>query len=140
MFAKLIVISKKRESVSMKDVLQYSLGPIPWSIALPDLVKKVQSKLLDTLEADVANFYSVPDGSVYVYDGMVLLQQLDGIPLETFGDISEHILKRILNNKAEVIYFVTYQYKENSERIGTTKTSFSRSDTHENRKTEPKAA
>ena len=116
MFAKLIVISEKRQSVSMKDVLRYSLGPIPWSLALPDggLVKTVKSKLLNVVEVGVETVASAPMGSVVIYDGMVLLQQLDGIQLDTFGEMSQHVLERVLKNNAEVIYFVTDQYKVDS--------------------------
>ena len=45
---------------------------------------------------------------------MALLQQLDGIQLDTFGEMSQHVLERILKNNAEVIYFVTDQYKVDS--------------------------
>ena len=43
---------------------------------------------------------------------MVLLQQLEKVKLETFGDISEFLLKRILNTA--IVYFVTDQYKATS--------------------------
>jgi len=40
---------------------------------------------------------------------MVLLQQTQNIPLDTFGDFSEFILSRIVKD-AEIIYFVTDRY------------------------------
>eukprot|EP00794_Sanderia_malayensis_P013592 gene13592-15000_t len=45
-FANLLVIREKRETTSMRDLLSFSLGPIPWSLALPMevLVSKGQSK------------------------------------------------------------------------------------------------
>ena len=50
-FARLLVIREKR-GVSLKEVLTYSLGPIPWSLATGDrgFVKTVISKLLDVME------------------------------------------------------------------------------------------
>ena len=41
--ANLLVVGEKRDTVSMRDLLTYSLGPIPWSLALPDggLVKTI---------------------------------------------------------------------------------------------------
>ncbi len=68
MFAKLVVISEKRQSVSMKEILKYSLGPITWSLALPDggLVKTVKSKLLNVIEADVDTISSAPEDCVFV--------------------------------------------------------------------------
>ena len=55
-FARMLVICGKR-NVLLKEVLTYSLGPIPWSLATADgdFVKSVKSKLLDTIEKDVAN-------------------------------------------------------------------------------------
>lgn len=44
----------------------------------------------------------------------MLLQQFDGVLLSTFGDISEFLLKRILNSGAGTIYFATDQYLLNS--------------------------
>ena len=50
-FARLLVIGGKRE-VSLRDVLTYSLGPIPWSLATADgsLAKTNKAKLLDAIE------------------------------------------------------------------------------------------
>lgn len=50
-FARLLVICGKRE-VSLKEVLIFSLGPIPWSLATSDggFVKTVKSKLLEAIE------------------------------------------------------------------------------------------
>ena len=57
-FARLLVICSKR-NVSLKEVLTYSLGRIPWSLATADggFVKSVKSKLLDTIEKDVENLF-----------------------------------------------------------------------------------
>lgn len=47
-FARLLAIAKSRESLSLKDILVYSLGPIPYSLGTSDggLVKTAKSKLL----------------------------------------------------------------------------------------------
>ena len=51
LFARLIVMAQNR-SFNMRDVLSYSLGPLPWSIALADgsLVKTNKAKLLQFFE------------------------------------------------------------------------------------------
>ena len=48
MFARLLIVARSRESLSLKEILIYSLSPIPWSLGLPDggLVKTPKSKLL----------------------------------------------------------------------------------------------
>ena len=47
-FGRLLVVAKNRQGLSLKEVLSYSLSPIPWSLGLADggLVKTVKSKLL----------------------------------------------------------------------------------------------
>ena len=116
-FARLLIIGKSREGVSLKDILSYSLSPIPWSLATPDggLVKTAKSKLLAAIERSTVTVdIDLPPQCGMIHDGMVLLQQLEGIQLNTFGDVSEYILKRITFGSAPVIYFVTDQYKSGS--------------------------
>ena len=118
MFARLLVIAKSsRHLISLKEVLSYSLSPVPWSLALPDggLVKTVKSNLLAAIEADVISPpCEIPEGSAMIFDGMVLLQQLEKVQVSTFGDISEFVLKRITKTPSRSIYFVSDQYKEQS--------------------------
>jgi len=47
-FGRLLAIAKDREGLSLKQILTFSLSPIPWCFGLPDggLVKTVKSKLL----------------------------------------------------------------------------------------------
>lgn len=62
----------------------------------------------------IAPGIQLPDNHAHIFDGMVLLQQLQQIPLATMGDVSDHVLKTILSNGQEFIYFVTDQYLEHS--------------------------
>lgn len=116
-FARLLVVSGKR-NISLKEVLKYSLGPIPWSLATAEgsFVKTPKSKLLDAIENDAHDplVAALPERSVRVFDGMVLLQQLTSVSLSTFGEVSEYLLKRITSSPAKIIYFVTDQYKDDS--------------------------
>ncbi|CAB4016690.1 Hypothetical predicted protein [Paramuricea clavata] len=106
-FARLLVICGKRE-VSLRDVLTYCLGPIPWSLATADgcLAKTNKAKLLDAIE--------IPNDCVRVYDGMVIIQQTPSTSLETFGDISKYVLERITSVQHKFVYFTTDQYREDS--------------------------
>ena len=56
---------------------------------------------------NISNFHQ--SDMAYIYDGMVLIQQLQNIPLVTFGDVSEFLLKQILKYSS-VAYFVTDRY------------------------------
>ena len=67
------------------------------------------SVFLDAIETpecheNISNFHQ--SDMAYIYDGMVLIQQLQNIPLVTFGDVSEFLLKQILKDSS-VAYFVT---------------------------------
>ena len=48
LFGRLLVIARNGCGLTLKQVLQYSLSPIPWALGLPDgsMVKTVKSKLL----------------------------------------------------------------------------------------------
>ncbi|XP_047132181.1 uncharacterized protein LOC124811086 [Hydra vulgaris] len=120
MFGRLLVIAKSREGLTLKQILCYSLSPIPWALGLPDgsFVKTNKMNLLCAIESSVdrehfEEFVSqVPQNAAHVFDGMAILQQLANIKLKTFGDISEFILNLIL--KGSTIYFVTDQYQPGS--------------------------
>ena len=51
MFGRLLVIARSRDSLTLRQILTYSLSPIPWSLGLPDgsLVKTPKSTLLGNL-------------------------------------------------------------------------------------------
>ena len=87
-----MVICGKRH-VSLKEVLTYSLGPIPWSLATADgnFVKSVKSNLLDSIKKNVETptVNALPNDCVRVFDGIVILQQLASIGLATFGEMSD---------------------------------------------------
>lgn len=51
----------------------------------------------------------VPSHGCMIYDDMVILQQIDLSKLTTFGDLSELVVKRIMANDCQIIYFVTDQ-------------------------------
>ena len=59
----------------------------------------------------------VPASSSLTFDGLSVIQQLPK-GLDTFGTISEFILKRITSNNAKEVMFVTDQYSEASIKVG----------------------
>ena len=110
LFARLLVICGKRD-VSLREVITYSLGPLPWSLATADggYVKAVKSKLLDSVEKDVEDSMvdSLLVACVRVFDGVVIIQKLASVRLIAFGEMSEYVLKRINSSSGKIIYFVT---------------------------------
>lgn len=90
-FARLLVIAQSR-AMDLRQVLKYSLGPVPWSLATPDgqIAKTTKSLLLHLLEKDVPPVEAVPQDAVWVVDAMALLQSLSHAP-RTFGELAEAI-------------------------------------------------
>lgn len=76
LFARLIVVGNVRQ-ISTVEMLTYSLGPLPQSLADFDgsLVKTNKAKLMHTLEEDInppPTVRDIPDGSVWIWDAMAL--------------------------------------------------------------------
>ena len=78
--------------MDLRQVLKYSLGPVPWSLATPDgqLGKTTKSILLHHLEKDVPPVEAVPSDAVWIVDAMALLQSISHFP-RTFGELAEAI-------------------------------------------------
>ena len=86
---------------------------ISWLLANAD----VKAKLLKSLEKTIPTLDELPFDNTLIYDGMCIIQQLPS-GLDTFGTISEFVLKRITRNNASEIFFVTDQYFETSIKGG----------------------
>ena len=72
--ARLFVVREKR-GVGIKELLQYSLGPIAWSLARPEgnIFKSAKSKLQNTLEEKMSLVDSVLQNCARVFDGMYIV-------------------------------------------------------------------
>ena len=71
------------------------------------------SKILTALEEKINLIDNMPAKAARIYDGMVILQQLPN-GLETFGEVSEVVLKRSTENDSEHVFFITDQYWNHS--------------------------
>ena len=100
---------------SIKQLLQYSLGTIAWSLAKPEgnIFMFVKSKLQNALEEKINLVDSVPQNFARVFDGMCIIQQLASC-LEIFGCLSDFILTHITNNSYSNIFFTMDQYWDTS--------------------------
>ena len=117
LFARLIVVGTVRK-IDLQEMLVYSLGPLPASLAHFDgsLMKTDKAKLMRFLEAAVnppATVENIPEGSTWIWDAMALVQVLK--PQPTFGMFADSALRSIVStaktSKSKVIHFVpdTYQ-------------------------------
>ena len=103
LYARLLVIRKKR-GFSIKELLQYSLGPIAWCLATSEgnTFKSVKSKLQNALEEKMSLVDSVSQNCTRVFDGMRIVQQLLS-GLEIFGCLPDFVLTCISNNPSSNI-------------------------------------
>lgn len=99
----------------MRGVLEYSLGPVPRSLATIDggMVKTQKSKLLDILEegSTIDNL----DSQIWIFDGMAIVQEIAAYP-DTFGDLAVEFAKKICNlvhSNPKEIHIVFDRYPEN---------------------------
>ena len=70
----------------MREVLKFELGPLPQSFANVDgtLVKTNKSVLAGLLEKGVEQMQAIPDESMWIFDGMAVIQSITRIPSTFF--------------------------------------------------------
>ena len=78
LFARMIIIAKSRQ-LHMQEVLQHLLGPLPSSLATSNGLSRKTNKaqLGRELEKPVQPTSEIPSPSVYVTDGMAVVQKLN---------------------------------------------------------------
>ena len=96
-FSRMIIIAESRQ-LHMQEVLKHPLGPLPSSLATSNGWPRKTSKaqLGRELEKLVQPTAEIPSPSVYVIDGMVLVQKLKVSDQMTFGQIADALLSRVL--------------------------------------------
>ena len=115
---RLLAVGKSR-NVDMMEVLTYSVRkfPSPTATVEEKLVKTPKAKLLhiieDRVQDPLAEEFS--ENNALILDGMALIQSIKHVP-ETFGDLMESILTRILssavNSKSSRVDFVCDTYPD----------------------------
>lgn len=119
LFARLLLLAKSRE-VDLREVLSYSLGPYPLSLATVDgnLTKTAKATFMHMIEEMITTPCDVlPSQCAIVVDAMALLQCLSRIP-PRFGDLSSLVLSKLVSlakyHEATRVDFVADRYKEYS--------------------------
>lgn len=77
------------------------------------LCEIAKSELVRFLKQSIPGVAVIPFNSPKIYDGMVLFQKLPP-DLETFGDISDYIFKKIMQGGCRICFSVTDYYLESS--------------------------
>ena len=97
-FSRLLIIANTR-TLNLKEVFEYELSAVPYSIAYPDgsLRKGTKSKLLLELEKETVvseNLSSSEEQeTTWVIDGMAMLQMVKFSSCTRFGELNDKLLK-----------------------------------------------
>ena len=103
-------------------VLKYSFGPVPWSLATPDgqMAKTIKCILLHLLENDLPPVEAVPQDAMWIVDAMALLKSLYHV-LRMFGELAEAIFCMVtasFSTHGQHVDFVCYSYPNISIKSG----------------------
>ena len=101
LFRRLLAVSKQRE-VSMEDVLAHELAAVPPALFHDDgsMRKTAKATLAKKLESTVEEGTHLPDAvspSAHIIDGMVMLQSLNDSLFQSFNDLGECVLRKVLS-------------------------------------------
>lgn len=112
----MVLIAQSR-NLNMKEVLAYSLGPLPWELASYDgsMRKTNKAALARELLKQAKVVEAIAPDSAVVLDGMGLVQKISGC-LSTFSTVTKSVFAMALNegrasSRIDVVFDV---YKEDS--------------------------
>ena len=112
-FGQLLMLSEKHH-LDLQKVMEYPLGPVPWSLATADgmPIKTDKAALMTKLEEESSYKYPEKERDhVHVIDGNALFHNLTQIP-DTFGELAKDIFKRLPKGKR--LHFLTDNYHDMS--------------------------
>ncbi|KAK3747382.1 hypothetical protein QZH41_002637 [Actinostola sp. cb2023] len=115
LFGRIIIIGQNRK-IEIRQLLQYSLGPLPWALAtIEGFPRKTNKAVLATaLQKDVQLADGLPPNSAIIIDGTSLVQKLSiGGGQTTFAMVASSLLTNVLHegfqsNRIDVV-FDTYR-------------------------------
>ena len=121
LFARLILVGNSRK-IELQAMLTYNLGPLPLAIASVHgtILKPNKAALLHHVEKQLdepALIDDIPVGSVWIIDGMAMLQGYANREIPSkFGLFAQFLLSQIVGlatrNNSSAIHFVTDRYPD----------------------------
>ena len=115
LFGRIIIIGQNRK-IDIRELLQYSLGPLPWSLATTEGFPRKTNKeaLANALQKDVQLADGHPRNSATIINGMSIVQKLNvGGGQTTFGMVAYSLLTKVLHEGSESdridVVFDTYR-------------------------------
>ena len=103
LFRRLFAISQQRD-IDLRTVLQYELAAVPLSLFNADgsMRKTVKSDLAKCLESNCEELHQLPttdstsNSTLYIIDGMAMVQSLNESQFQTFNDLGEVVIRKLL--------------------------------------------
>ena len=124
LFGRLLIAANVRQ-INLKEVLCYELSPVPFSLAHQDgsLRKTTKSALAAIIEAKVnvcPRLQPFAGDTIYLIDGMALVQVLKSAGSSTFGELASKYFKVITTSlaKCKEVHIVFDQYWDASIKSG----------------------
>ena len=115
LFGRIIILGQNRK-IEVRELLHYSLGPLPWALATPEgFPRKTNKATLATyLQKDIHLADSLPRNSTTIIDGMSLVQKLNiGGGQTTYGMVASSLLSMALHEGSQSkridVVFDTYR-------------------------------
>lgn len=103
-----------KNKIDIEKALSYPLAPILFSFCHPDgtICKTTKSVIISELVQHQVEIVDAPEADIHLIDGFYLLHTLKTLP-ESYGKISEHILRIVTYGRKEV-HFIFDKYKKPS--------------------------
>ena len=122
-FGRLLIVANARQ-INLMEVLSFGLSPIPCSLAHQDgsLRKNTKSHLagiIEKLVIVVPQLQPSPEDTVYILDGMAVIQMIKSGRTATFGELANHYFTSPLStHKCYCVHVVFDQYLDHSIKAG----------------------
>ena len=126
LFGRLLIVTNTRQ-INLMEVLSYELSPIPCSLAHQDrsLRKNTKSHLagiIEKLVTVVPQLQPSPKNTVYILDGVALIQMIKSGHTATFGKLAKHYFNTFTSplstHKSYCVRVVFDQYLDDSIKAG----------------------
>ena len=115
LFGRIIILGQKRK-IEVRELLHYSLGPLPWALATPEGFPRKTNKaaLASHLQKDIHLADSLLRNSTIIIDGMSLVQKLNvGGGQTAYGMVASSLLSMSLHEGSQSkridVFFDTYR-------------------------------
>ena len=122
-----LLIGANARQINLMEVLSYELSPIPCSLAhqdgsLRENTKSLLAGIIEKLVIVVPQLQSSPENTVYILDGMAVIQMIKSGRTATFGELAKHYFNTFTSplstHKCYCVHVVYDQYLDDCIKAG----------------------